>query len=218
MGATVARLRRQERVEPATRTMKSSLLLIPSALVLFLASCGTHQIGLRRTDPLPSQSSPAPASTDEYSYWADGGASDPLRVTIDLSEQTAYFYRGAEKVGQSRVATGKPGHATPTGSFTIMEKVEHKRSNLYGRIHDRDGNVVVSDADTRRHSVPVGGKYVGAPMPFWMRLTSSGIGMHVGAIPNPGSPASHGCVRMPQEMARTLFENAPVGTRVTIVQ
>jgi lipoprotein-anchoring transpeptidase ErfK/SrfK len=99
-----------------------------------------------------------------------------------------------------------------------MEKVAGKRSNLYGRIYDANRSVVNSDADTRRHSVPRGGKFVGASMPYWMRLTSYGVGMHVGPIPNPGSPASHGCIRMPREMARVLFQNTPTGTRVTIVQ
>jgi lipoprotein-anchoring transpeptidase ErfK/SrfK len=152
-----------------------------------------------------------------YSYWSDEEVSAPLRVRIDLSEQTAYFFRGDVKVGQSRVATGTAGHSTPTGSFTISQKVAAKRSTLYGRIYDAGGKVVVHDADTRRHSIPEGGKFVGCPMPYWMRLTGSGVGMHVGPIPNPGSPASHGCVRMPREMARTLFAKASAGTRVTIV-
>ena len=192
------------------------LTISAAALAVVLSSCGTHEVALRGTESaLPA---PQPVTETSYSYWSDQDSSARLRVRIDLSEQTAYFYCGDLKVGQSRVATGKPGHSTPTGSFTIMEKVAHQRSNLYGRIYDSSGNVVVGDADTRRHSVPSGGKYVGAPMPYWMRLTGSGIGMHVGAIPNPGSPASHGCVRMPREMARTLFEKAPVGTRVTIVQ
>jgi lipoprotein-anchoring transpeptidase ErfK/SrfK len=141
----------------------------------------------------------------------------PLRVRIDLSDQTAYFNRGDVTIGRSRVATGRPGHTTPTGTFKIMAKTSEKRSTLYGRIYDADGNVVIADADTCRHSVPAGGKFVGAPMPYWMRLTSHGIGMHVGRIPNPGSPTSHGCVRMPEPMARVLFENAPTGTEVTIV-
>lgn len=153
-----------------------------------------------------------------YSYWSDREPEAALSVRIDLSEQTASFYRAGVKVGQSRVATGKAGHSTPTGSFTILEKVANKRSNLYGMIFDAQGNVVVSDADTRIHRVPSGGRYIGAPMTYWMRLTGYGIGMHIGAIPNPGSPASHGCVRMPEEMARTLFEKAPVGTRVTIMR
>jgi lipoprotein-anchoring transpeptidase ErfK/SrfK len=55
-------------------------------------------------------------------------------------------------------------------------------------------------------------------MPNWMRLTGYGIGMHAGIIPNPGSPASHGCIRLPQYMSERLFENAVEGTPVTIVQ
>ncbi len=152
-----------------------------------------------------------------YSYWSDRGSNAPLRITIKLSDQTAYFYRGGEKVGQSRVATGKQGHSTPLGSFTISEKVVDKRSTLYGRIYDAKGYLKIADADTRRHTVPEGGKFVGCPMPYWMRLTGSGIGMHVGPIPNPGAPASHGCIRMPREMAQSLFDKAPVGTKVTIV-
>lgn len=196
--------------------MKVSVPLLAAALVLLLNACSGHQTALRQSDS-PASPTPRPQSSEsEYSYWSDQSSDAPLRVRIDLSEQTAYFYRGERKVGQSRVATGRSGHSTPTGSFTILEKVAHKRSSLYGRIYDADGNLVEGDADTRQHSVPEGGRYVGAPMPYWMRLTSSGIGMHVGPIPNPGRPASHGCVRMPREMARTLFTHAPVGTRVVI--
>jgi lipoprotein-anchoring transpeptidase ErfK/SrfK len=50
-----------------------------------------------------------------------------------------------------------------------------------------------------------------------MRITGSGIGMHAGAIPNPGSPASHGCIRLPYSMAQTIYQNAGVGTRVNIM-
>ncbi len=199
--------------------MKNSLILAAAALPLFLVSCAapTHKTSLRQASPVSLGVSPERTPGSQYSYWSDHGVTAPLRVKIDLSEQTAYFYRGDVRVGQSRVATGRAGHSTPTGTFTISEKVVAKRSTLYGRIYDANGNLKEGDADTRLHSVPRGGKFVGAPMPYWMRLTSHGIGMHVGPIPNPGSPASHGCVRMPREMARTLYEKAPVGTKVTIV-
>ena len=67
------------------------------------------------------------------------------------------------------------------------------------------GNVVDGDAKVGDR-VPKGMKYVPAPMPFWMRLTSYGIGMHGGLIPEPGKPASHGCIRLPHEFAEQLFE------------
>ena len=58
--------------------------------------------------------------------------------------------------------------------------------------------------------------YVPAPMPYWMRLTSYGIGMHGGLIPEPGKPASHGCIRMPKRFVPVLFDSVEVGTPVTI--
>jgi lipoprotein-anchoring transpeptidase ErfK/SrfK len=198
--------------------LNSTALLAFAGAALFLSSCATdpgRQTALLQTTP--PRHPPTVVSEAGFSNWSDHHAGGPLQVRIDLSEQTASFHRGGVNVGQSRVATGRSGHATPTGSFTIQEKIAQKHSNIYGSILNAQGNVVVSDADTRIHSVPSGGRFVGAPMPYWMRLTSHGVGMHVGPIPNPGSPASHGCIRMPREMARTLFEKAPVGTQVTIV-
>jgi hypothetical protein len=58
--------------------------------------------------------------------------------------------------------------------------------------------------------------YVPAPMPYWMRLTSYGIGMHGGIIPEPGAPASHGCIRLPKDFVSTLYEVVDVGTSVVI--
>jgi lipoprotein-anchoring transpeptidase ErfK/SrfK len=40
--------------------------------------------------------------------------------------------------------------------------------------------------------------------------------MHVGNIPRPGEPASHGCIRMPKDFVPTLFEMVKIGTPVKI--
>ena len=52
-------------------------------------------------------------------------------------------------------------------------------------------------------------------MPFMQRITWTGIAMHGGALP--GRPASHGCVRLPVDFARRLFDLTDVGMRVIIV-
>ena len=57
-----------------------------------------------------------------------------------------------------------------------------------------------------------------APMPYWMRLTSYGIGMHAGVIPKPGEAASHGCIRLPKDLAPRVFDVVKVGTPVTITR
>ncbi|MBV8901800.1 MAG: L,D-transpeptidase family protein [Verrucomicrobia bacterium] len=57
--------------------------------------------------------------------------------------------------------------------------------------------------------------YAGAPMPWFLRLTDSGIGIHYG--PNPGHPASHACVRLGSlAEAKQVFQNCPLGTAVII--
>lgn len=161
---------------------------------------------------------PAQASQPPLFVWNGGTQQGPLSVNIDLSEQKAYLFKAGQSVGWTYVATGRSGFATPTGSFRITEKIANKHSNRYGRIVDRNGNVVNSNATAGVSRIPPGGRFVGAAMPYWMRITGYGVGLHAGAIPNPGAPASHGCIRLPRDFASTLFENATVGTRVTIMQ
>jgi len=151
-----------------------------------------------------------------YEWYDDGGAGE-VAIRINLSTQMANFTRGDRDIGWSYVATGKSSHRTPSGSFRITEKVVDKYSNRYGSMVDSQGNVTNPDASSSDR-VPPGQRYVPAPMPYWMRLTSWGIGMHAGPIPNPGSPASHGCIRFPRNLAPKLYQSVRVGTRVTIVQ
>lgn len=148
--------------------------------------------------------------------WNGAGVKGPVSIRINREEQMARIYKGGQEVGWTYVATGVKGHRTPAGSFRILEKKKDKHSNLWGTIQDANGNVVVSDARSGRDRVPAGGKFSGARMANWMRLTGDGIGMHRGHIPNPGSPASHGCIRLPGGMAEILFSEVRVGTPVTI--
>lgn len=147
--------------------------------------------------------------------WYDDGGEGKVTVRISLKEQIAEFKRGGRDIGWCYVATGKEGHGTPAGTYRITEKIVDKHSNKYGWIEDGYGNVVNGDATPGSRRGP-GEKYVPAPMPYWMRLTSYGIGMHQGIIPEPGEPASHGCIRMPKEVVQDIFNVVDVGTPVTI--
>lgn len=138
-------------------------------------------------------------------------------VVIILDEQRAVMLKdGKQIVLDTPVATGRAGHRTPTGSYTILQKKKDYASNLYGTIVDAQGNTVNSDADSRKDPVPAGGRFVGAPMPYWQRLTNTGIGMHVGHVPI-GSPASHGCIRFPRATMPMLWERTKLGTAVSVV-
>lgn len=110
----------------------------------------------------------------------------PMVLLVSIPEQRAFVYRNGVAIGASTVSTGKQGHETPTGVFTILQKDAKHHSNLYNN----------------------------APMPYMERLTWGGVALHAGNLP--GYPASHGCVRMPLEFAKLLFFETSMGTTVVV--
>ena len=151
---------------------------------------------------------------DNVSYWDGDGVPGNPRIKIDLSEQKAYFYKSNQLVGVSRVSTGREEYNTPSGQYKVIEKDIDHRSNLYGMHIDRYGNIINDDVDVKKDPTPPGAKYVGAPMNYFMRVTG-GVGMHAGYLP--GYAASHGCIRLPERMAKAFYDNAKKGTPVEIV-
>jgi len=133
-------------------------------------------------------------------------------VEIDLRDQMAYLIRNGQVALAPPIASGRYGHLTPTGSFTLLDKELNHYSSMYGKIVDRYGRTVVADADADMR-VPAGGKFVPAPMRYFMRFEGAN-GMHAGYLP--GYPASHGCVRLPEQNAIALFNSVEVGTPVTV--
>ncbi len=150
-----------------------------------------------------------------YEWYDDGGKGD-VAIKINLATQKAEFTRGGRPIGWCFVSTGKEGRGTPAGNYVVMEKVEEKFSNKYGWISDELGNCVNDDA-TPKTPLKMGETYNPAAMKYWQRLTSYGIGMHVGPIPEPGEPASHGCIRMPADFKPLLFAATKLGTPVKII-
>jgi lipoprotein-anchoring transpeptidase ErfK/SrfK len=143
---------------------------------------------------------------------ATARAQSAYSVEIDLEQQTAYLIRGRRIVLASEISTGRSGHLTETGSFKIIEKERNHFSSLYGKIVDRNGRTVVADADADM-AVQRGGKFVPAPMRYFMRFHEA-TGMHAGYLP--GYPASHGCVRMPEQNAIVFFNAIEIGTPVHV--
>jgi hypothetical protein len=141
-----------------------------------------------------------------------GQNENPFQVEIDLQQQRAYLIRGRRIVMQSPISSGRYGHLTEAGSFKVIEKERNHYSSIYGKIVDGSGRTVVADADIEM-KVPRGCKFVPAPMPYFMRFHGAD-GMHAGYLP--GYPASHGCVRMPEQLATAFFSAVEVGTPVQV--
>ena len=112
----------------------------------------------------------------------------PLQIIVSIGSQKVTLYSNGERVAQGGVSTGVPGHPTPLGVFSVIEKDRHHHSNIYS----------------------------GAPMPFMQRITWSGVALHEGVLP--GYPASHGCIRMSHDFAQKLWPVTKLGVRVIVAR
>jgi len=139
---------------------------------------------------------------------------DNARVVVSIGKQRAYLLTGDEIGIDSPISSGKRGHGTPTGSFTVLQKDKDHRSSIYGDYKDSKGRTVRGGISARIDSAPSGTHFVGAPMKWFMRLTWEGVGMHVGILP--GYPASHGCIRMPEPAAAQFYSKVKIGTPVRV--
>jgi hypothetical protein len=135
-------------------------------------------------------------------------------IKINLGTQRGFLMNGEEVVIDYPICSGVKSRPTPTGTFYILEKIVDKSSNRYGKILDANGEVVNRDADALKDPIPEGGKFVGAPMRNWMRLTNDGVGHHIGPVRR--YPASHACVRGPSGTIPIVYSKVKVGTRVVI--
>jgi lipoprotein-anchoring transpeptidase ErfK/SrfK len=109
-----------------------------------------------------------------------------VAITVDIANQIAFVFKGSQLIGVTNVSTGKKGHPTPLGFWTINWKRPMYRSK----------------------------KYDNAPMPFMQNIDDKGIAMHGGNTP--GYPASHGCIRLPMAFAKQLYTLTKPGNKVVI--
>jgi len=152
------------------------------------------------------------ADIDDLSYDYFRRPAGRVAILVDLREQHAYLLSRGQVVLTAPVSTGREGYNTPAGKYTVIEKDIAHRSSIYGA-YERDGQIVMENVDLRKDPRPPGTTFVGAPMPYFLRIVG-GVGLHAGYLP--GYPASHGCIRMPQSKAARFYRAARVGTPVTI--
>jgi hypothetical protein len=136
----------------------------------------------------PADTSPADLKPGEWIWGGDNKTMGPMAVIVSLTEQRAYVYRNGILIGVSTISSGKRGHETPTGVFTILQKDKDHRSK----------------------------KYNDAPMPYQQRLTWDGVALHAGGLP--GYPESHGCVHLPSQFANLLFDSTNMGMTVVVAE
>jgi len=112
----------------------------------------------------------------------------PSLAIVNLETQRLILFRNGVPIAASTVSSGKTGHDTPTGVFTILQKAKEHYSKTYNN----------------------------AAMPNMQRLTWKGIALHAGNLP--GYPASHGCIRLPPKFSALLFGATSLGMTVVITE
>lgn len=122
----------------------------------------------------------------DYTWHPDRSPDGPITIVVSVPEQLVFVYRNGIRIAVSTCSTGKAGHDTPTGVFTILQKDRDHHSSIYDD----------------------------ASMPNTERLTWSGVALHAGGLP--GYPSSHGCVHLPLKFSSLLFSITTVGTAVII--
>lgn len=183
---------------------ESRTLLLACLCLLALSSCYGP----------PARPKAVAGNTVPKGWWHGEGVQGSRKIVIDLSKQQIRYFKGGQLVGASPISSGSETHPTMTGSFHVMDKDIDHRSSLYGAFCDNNRQIVVPDVDSSQDTAPAGTHFIGAEMPYFMRI-KGGVGMHEGYLP--GYPASHGCIRLPGEMAAIFYEETPIGTPVEII-
>ncbi|MBL9132840.1 MAG: L,D-transpeptidase [Verrucomicrobiaceae bacterium] len=142
---------------------------------------------------------------------------EDAKIEIDLSKQEMRMVtKSGEEAVWTQISTGRSTSPTPTGDFRVLEKLPTKFSNKYGKWVMKDTReVVVWRIWEHQGPQPPGTEYEGYEMKYWLRLTWPGVGIHHGDF-RPGELSSKGCIRVPEEPQRVIWEHAERGTPVTI--
>lgn len=124
------------------------------------------------------------------------------RLVLRLRDRRVYYYLGEEVLASYPVAIGRKGWETPTGSFAVLQKVQHPTWQ-----HPFTNELIPPGPNN-----PLGDRWIG----FWTDGNNY-IGFH--GTPNEeliGQAVSHGCVRMRNEDIVALYEKVEMGTPVIV--
>jgi hypothetical protein len=204
--------------------------LLAAVLCLGLPSCADRSTTPTQPPSPPAFVNPHPPGTyahftaepkypkthDVYKNHSALAQTNPenSHLVIDLHSQRGRLMKADTVVIDYPICSGRKSHPTPPGTYQILEKIVDKRSNKYGRMYNAAGTCINRDADITKDPVPEGGRFEGAPMNYWMRLTWDGIGHHVGPVLR--YPASHACIRGPSAVMPVVYSKVKVGTKVIV--
>ena len=151
-------------------------LISRRALVLCI---GTAPLALLAHELIASEAKnvdPKKLKPGEFAWHPERSPEGPVVIIVSIPDQWVTVYRNGTRIAVSTCSTGRPGHATPIGTFVILQKDVEHHSSIYNN----------------------------AAMPYMERVTWGGVALHAGNLP--GDPAfRRGLVRLPKEFSQLLF-------------
>ena len=185
--------------------------LVAGVLLLMVSSLSADPSTVAKSArELISQQAPAKV----YPEVLEKASVQPLAIVVSIGKQRAFLMVGGRIAVDTPISSGRRNGWTPRGSFSVLEKDPNHFSTLYGNFVNGSGLVVRSGVSSKLDSAPSGTHFSGAPMKYFLRLTPEGVGMHAGILP--GYPASHGCIRLPREMAELIYSKVQINTPVSV--
>ena len=163
--------------------MRTALVSSVAVLAFVVGMIEPADAAFRRGRATEAAKKPSP----ERDAWNEA-AKGVQQLVVSIGNQRVTLYSNGTRVAQGPISTGMPGHPTPMGVFSIIQKDRYHHSNIYS----------------------------GAPMPYMQRITWSGVAMHEGVVP--GHPASHGCIRLTHGFAASLWPITRLGVRVIVAR
>lgn len=137
---------------------------------------------------------------DKTIWKNDYSTTTEKHITVDRSEQKLYAYQGEDIFMEISISTGLALTPTPRGTFTIFKKTPSRY--MQGPLPNL--------ADKQVYDLP--------GVPWNLYFTEGGAVIHGAYWHNSfGKPYSHGCVNLPPDQARKLYEWAELGTKVTVI-
>ncbi len=106
----------------------------------------------------------------QFAWQPETAPSGPLLVLVSLTEQVARVYRNGIEIGISSVSSGRAGHATPTGVFTILQKARVHHSSTYD-----EASMPYTRAPHLGWRRAACGRRAGLPQQSWLRPPPAGF-------------------------------------------
>jgi len=166
---------------PGNMALRAALL--SSVALVFVAGLSHHADAAVRKAAKTTEAAKKPNPEKDGFGAAKNGVQ---QIVVSIGTQRVTLFSNGVPVAQGAISTGMPGHPTPMGVFSVIQKDRYHHSNIYS----------------------------GAPMPYMQRITWSGVAMHEGVVP--GHPASHGCIRLTHGFAAALWPTTHLGVRVIV--